>query len=125
MSLKRLATILVVLLATGSSMAEMKTNIEYGKADGVSLLLDANIPDSPGLHPIVILVHGGGWSSEDKSKDFEWLRGPLTDAGFTWFSIDYRLAPKHRWPAGFEDVQTAIRWIKANAAQFKGDPNHI
>jgi alpha-L-fucosidase 2 len=103
----------------------MKTDIEYGKADGVRLLLDANIPDAPGLHPIVILVHGGGWSSEDKSKDFEWLRGPLTDAGFTWFSINYRLAPKYRWPACFEDVQTAIRWIKANAAQFKGDPSHI
>ena len=50
---------------------------------------------------------------------------PLTDAKFTWFSINYRLAPKHRWPACIDDVRTAIRWVKQHAAEFKGDPHRI
>jgi len=49
----------------------------------------------------------------------------LTEARFTWFSINYRLAPQHRWPACLDDVLTAIRWVKTNAANYKGDPAHI
>src|SRR6185436_5862485 len=37
----------------------------------------------------------------------------------------YRLAPKHRWPACLEDVQTAIRWVKAHAADYQGDARRI
>ncbi len=50
---------------------------------------------------------------------------PLSRANFTWFTIDYRLAPENRWPACFDDVQTAIRWVKQHAAEFKGDPERI
>jgi acetyl esterase/lipase len=117
--------LLILLLGAPCAVAEMKTDIEYTKPNGVSLTLDVNIPDSPGQHPVAILVHGGGWSDGDKSKDFQWLREPLTQAEFTWFSINYRLAPQYRWPAGFDDVQTAIRWVKANASRFKGDPKRI
>lgn len=107
------------------SSAEVKKDIVYAQAGDVSLLLDAGVPGGAGLHPVAILVHGGGWSGGDKSTDFAWLRGPLTRAGFTWFSINYRLAPKYRWPACYDDVQNAIRWVKQNAARYKGDPNRI
>lgn len=113
--------------------AETQRDIEYGRAGEERLLLDAHIPDGDGLHPVAILVHGGGWSRGDKSgldepskgADITPWFGILSDAGFTWFSINYRLAPTHRWPAGFEDVQAAIRWVKAHAAEFKGDPHRI
>ncbi len=113
--------------------AELKRDIEYGRAGAERLLLDASIPDGDGLHPIAILVHGGGWSRGDKSGLDEPSKGaditpwfaPLTAANFTWFSINYRLAPAHRWPAGFEDLQTAIRWVKAHAADYKGDARRI
>ncbi|MFT3870854.1 MAG: glycoside hydrolase N-terminal domain-containing protein [Nibricoccus sp.] len=113
--------------------AEFKADIEYGRAGDVPLLLDANIPEGEGTFPIAILVHGGGWGSGDKKgaekpgsgADISPWFGPLTAAKFTWFSINYRLAPQHRWPACFDDVQTAIRWVKAHAAEFKGDPKRI
>jgi alpha-L-fucosidase 2 len=114
------------------SSAELKTDIPYGEAAGEKLLLDANIPDGDGPFPIAILIHGGGWGAGDKGvpknpngADISPWFGPLTEAKFTWFSINYRLAPVHRWPACFDDVQTAIRWVKANAAQFKGDASRI
>ena len=101
---------------------EMKTDIEYGRVRGESLLLDADIPAGTGPFPIVLLVHGGGWSGGDKKLDFGALLQPLTHAGFTCFSINYRLAPANPWPACFEDVETAVRWAKRHAPEYKGDP---
>ncbi len=107
--------------------AELKTNIEYGTAGNEILRLDANVPDGTGPFPVVIAVHGGGWSTGDKSGkgDFAPALKALTANHFTWFSIDYRLAPTNHWPDCFDDVQTAIRWVKAHAAEYKGDPNRI
>ncbi len=112
--------------------AEFRADIEYGRVGDERLLLDVNVPDGAGPFPVAILVHGGGWSRGDKrsvppgdSADITPWFAPLTAAKFTWFSINYRLAPAHRWPEGFEDLQTAIRWVKAHAAEFKGDPSRI
>jgi len=109
----------------GSVSDGLHADIEYGQAGGEKLLLDASVPTGMGSFPVAILVHGGGWGSGDKEGDITPLLGPLTTGSFTWFSIDYRLAPKDQWPACFEDVQTAIRWVKAHAADYKGDPNRI
>jgi alpha-L-fucosidase 2 len=43
----------------------------------------------------------------------------------TWFTIDYRLAPQHRWPAQIEDLNAAIRWVKDNARRYKVDPRRV
>ena len=79
--------------------AELRSDIEYAKVDGESLKLDASVPDGAGPFPVVIVVHGGGWSGGNKSEGVGPLVGPLTAGNFTWFSINYRLAPAHRWPA--------------------------
>ena len=130
--MKTRLALLVVLCAAVLARAEFRSDIEYGRADGAPLLLDVNIPDGDGPFPIAILVHGGGWGRGDKhtvpagdSADISPWFAPLTEAKFTWFSVNYRLAPAHRWPEGFNDVQAAIRWVKAHAAEFKGDPNRI
>jgi acetyl esterase/lipase len=109
------------------AFAELKTNVEYRTVGGKSLRLDANVPDGTGPFPIVIAIHGGGWSRGDKTGqgDFAPALEALTTNQFTWFSIDYRLAPTNHWPACFDDVQSAIRWVKAHAAEYKGDPNRI
>lgn len=105
--------------------AEFRPDIEYGQADGEKLLLDASIPDGERPFPVAILVHGGGWGGGDKAVVHVPPTKPFIDAKFAWFSINYRLAPQHRWPACIEDVRTAIRWVKQHAAEFKGDPNRI
>jgi acetyl esterase/lipase len=118
---------LLILLSTlpcGLVHAEFKPDIEYGRAGDTSLRLDANVPAGSGPFPVVILVHGGGWAGGDK-KDMRLLADPLVESNFTTFSINYRLAPTNRWPACFDDVQAAIRWIKAHAAEYKGDPNRV
>lgn len=100
-------------------------DLAYGSVDGEELRCDAMIPGGAGPFPIVVLIHGGGWTGGSKEGDIAPLLAPLAEAGFACFSINYRLAPAQRWPACLEDVLTAIRWVKAHAAQYRGDPTRI
>jgi acetyl esterase/lipase len=128
-----LALVLITVATTVTRAAELKRDLEYGRVGDTRLLLDASIPDGEGLHPIAILIHGGGWDSGDKSgsnvpgngADISPWFEPLTTARFTWFSINYRPSTQQPWPACFDDVQTAIRWVKAHAREFKGDARRI
>jgi acetyl esterase/lipase len=123
--MKSTGILLLALAVLGAASAELHTDIEYGQAGTVRLLLDASVPKGSGPFPVAIIVHGGGWGSGDKQRDVAVLFEPLTQAHFAWFSINYRLAPEHRYPASIEDVDQAIRWVSAHAAQFKGDPRRI
>lgn len=113
--------------------AALISDLPYGSAAGERLLLDVRVPVGDGPFPVAILIHGGGWSSGDKANvgsagggaDISPWFQPLSDAGFVWFSINYRLAPQHRWPACLEDVAAAIRWVKANASRYHGDPGRV
>lgn len=107
------------------SNARALKDLEYATAGGESLKLDACIPTGKGPFPTAILVHGGGWSGGDKTGGVDPLFEPLTKAGIAWFSINYRLAPKHRYPAGIEDLETAIRWVKSHAREYNVDTNRI
>jgi alpha-L-fucosidase 2 len=100
-------------------------NVEYAR-EPVSLKLDAHVPPGKGPFPAVILVHGGGWTGGDKTASFIKPLFPVLDqSGFVWFSIDYRLAPKHPLPAAEEDVERAIVWVKEHAREYKVDPKRI
>lgn len=103
----------------------VKLDIEYAQVGGESLKLDAFTPSGKGSFPAVIFVHGGGWSGGDKKGGNDPLFAPLAQRNIAWFTINYRLAPKHNYPAPIEDVHTAIRWVKAHAKEFNIDPNRI
>jgi alpha-L-fucosidase 2 len=116
----------LAMILPAVTRAGLTNGIEYGKADGVSLRLNAFVPDGPGPFPAVILVHGGGWNSGDAAGGknralISPMEDPLANAGFAWFSINYRLAPKHPYPAAIEDLETAIRWVKAHASDYHLD----
>jgi len=115
----------VVGLLTLPGIAADLRDVPYAQPAGVRLTFDAHIPDGTGPFPAAILVHGGGWVAGDKQQYINYLFKPLADAGFAWFSINYRLAPQYRFPAPAEDVERAVRFIKANAAKYKIDPKRI
>ena len=104
-----------------SAVAADFKDVEYGQVDGVHLTLDAHVPDGDGPFPAAILVHGGGWVAGDKQQYITYIFQPLSGAGFAWFSINYRLAPQFKFPADADDVESAIRFVKANAAKYKVD----
>jgi len=103
----------------------LKQDIEFAKVGEVSLTLDAWVPEGKGPFATCILVHGGGFTKGDKHSFITPLFEPLAKAGITWFTINYRLAPQHRWPACADDVGSAIRWVKAHAAEYKVDVSRI
>lgn len=77
-----------------------------------------------GPYPVVVFFYGGNWSSGSRSG-YGYVGRALAARGIVAVVPDYRLAPAHRYPAFVEDGAAAVRWAKAHAAQFGGDPQRI
>lgn len=108
-----------------SDHANLILDITYSIAGGEELKLDISVPIGAGLFPVCILVHGGGFSKGDKQKQPKHLFKPLSEAGYAWVSMNYRLAPAHKHPASVEDLENAILWVKAYAKEYHFDPSRI
>ena len=100
-------------------------DIVYSRPDGRELLMDAYLPESSGSFPAVIIVHGGGWEAGNKVTYVSPIFKLLSEAGFAWFSIDYRLTPYVHVPEELEDVRAAIRYIRSHADRFHIDRTRI
>jgi len=98
------------LLLCLSSFGKELVDVEFARPGGVVLKLDAWIPE--GSRGAVVLVHGGGWEAGDKRTYIGPWFATFKAAGIAWFSIDYRLAPKHPHPAAVEDIEAAVRWVQ-------------
>ena len=102
-----------------------ENDVEFAKPGGFSLTLDLRVPESKAPVPAVIIVHGGGFARGNKRTYVTPLFDVLSSAGFAWFTINYRMAPEFQLAQGTEDVNDAIRWVKANAAKYHIDPKRI
>jgi acetyl esterase len=78
----------------------------------------------PAAAPVVVFLHGGGFIRGDKA-DREAVGHYFSRHGVLAVLPNYRLGPKHRWPAGAEDVSSVLAWARANVAAHGGDPDHI
>jgi len=96
-----------------------------GTTAGEELKPDLSVPGGSGPLPVCILVHGGGFERGDKQKQVKPVFAPLLEAGYAWISINYRLAPAHKYPGSVEDLETAILWVKAHAREHCFDPSRI
>ena len=75
--------------------------------------------------PVIIYVHGGAWTIGDKAQQGKPMLLHLARRGFVGVSVNYRLAPKDRWPAQIVDVKRAIAWVREHIADYGGDPSFI
>jgi acetyl esterase/lipase len=89
-----------------------------------SLQGDLYQPSGKGPFPAVIVVHGGGWNSRDRS-DMRGISKKLAKRGYVALNIDYRLAPRFLFPASSEDVRAAIGWLRMHAAELGVDRERI
>ena len=110
-----------------SKLGTVERDIPYCLMDGVELKLDAYYPSaSNDRWPALVYVHGGSWTGGDKRSPITaHERFALVEAGFLVVSVNYRLAPEHKFPAMIEDVKCAIRYLRAHADEYNLDPNHI
>ena len=118
-------TYLFLAAVCATAFAVDLKDVEYARPQGKPVLLDLHVPDGPGPFPAAILVHGGGFDEGSKSTNVRPLFDVLANAGFAWFSVDYRLAPAAHHTEANEDIVSAIRWVKANAKQYHLDVSKI
>jgi alpha-L-fucosidase 2 len=123
--MKPVTLVFLCAAVVATAPASDQKGIEYGKPGGHALLVDIHIPDGPGPFPAAILVHGGGFDAGSRATNMSPTFQPLADAGFVWFSIDYRMAPEFKFPQAKEDVDAAITWVKQNAKTYKVDTSKI
>ncbi|KJV26131.1 alpha/beta hydrolase [Luteibacter yeojuensis] len=82
-------------------------------------------PDGVRNAPIVLFIHGGGWVIADAEAYDGGARGLAKEANAIVVSIDYRLAPEHKFPAAWDDCLDAYEWISANATSLGGDAHRL
>lgn len=121
--IKKYPQIEIVKPQTFVNISEKK-NIIYKEIGSRKLQLDAFLNTEEKQKPAVILVHGGGWKSGDKS-----LMAPLAQyiasKGYACFAIEYRLSLEAKFPAGIYDIKNAIQFVKTKAKEFNIDSSKV
>ncbi len=75
--------------------------------------------------PVLVQVHGGGWTIGEKHQQGLLLMNAMAERGWLCVAMNYRLAPKHPFPAQIIDVKKAIAWTRENIASYGGDPSYL
>lgn len=131
MSLRRVwGALLVALVCVGGAARAQESvvvekGIEYANPDNQHLQLDLARPSKgDGPFPAVVCIHGGGFRAGTRDG-YDGLIRQLAERGYVAVTITYRLAPKYPFPAAVYDCKAAVRWLRANAAKYRIDPEQI
>ncbi len=88
------------------------------------LYLDLYQPSAVGKYPVIVLLYGGGWTNGSSSENAEF--GEFFAArGYVVVALEYRLAPRHRFPTQVEDVSQALRFVREQAEAYEIDRDRI
>ncbi len=119
-------------LATNTAAS---TKVQYKLLHRVSYVHPADqirngqlyLPDSPGPHPAILLIHGGGWADgSNHNNGVNFLAPRLAMRGWVVFNINYRLVRQGgAFPKDVEDVKNALAWMILHAKQYRINPNAI
>ncbi len=101
-----------------------KKEIVYKKIKDRKLHLDAYCNKTNPKNPAIVIIHGGGWRSGNKSQ-METFAIEIASKGYSCFNIEYRLSLEAPYPAGIFDVKKAIQSIKKNARKYNVDTTKI
>jgi acetyl esterase/lipase len=114
----------VIPAVPSAGTVNLATDLTYNTVGGVPLKLDIAWPRTAGSHPLVVVVHGGGWFKGDKStfrNDIQLLAGQ----GYTAVAVNYRLVSgsSNAFPAAAQDLRCALRWLRTRATTYHLDPD--
>jgi acetyl esterase len=109
---------MTTLADTGTRPQIRIEDVEYQRRDGRALLARLYIPTGAGPFPAAVQVHGGAWTSKDRT-DNDFIAKALAESGILVAAIDFRMPPEAGYPASLADINLAIRWLKARAAAYR------
>ena len=122
---------------TRTAQPEVSRDVAYGENKGCVLASDVLCSGSQTLdlhrspvgtgsrRPVLLWVHGGGWTMGDKSEPLPANVLRQLDRGYDVLAVNYRLAPRFPFPAALTDLKLAVRWVKAHAEDHGWDPSRI
>lgn len=116
----------IPIIATGDTVQSV-LNVEYCKVGGRPLALDVFYPKQQyykGKLPVVVMIHGGGWRSGDRSMHVPMAK-KLAAKGYVVVTAEYRLSTEAVYPAAVNDIKSAIKYIRANAGTYHADGNKV
>ncbi|MEW1568408.1 MULTISPECIES: alpha/beta hydrolase [unclassified Streptomyces] len=102
----------------------IERDLSYATVEGAILRLDIYRPAAQGT-PVVVYVHGGGWTRGDRRTDGAKRLAPLAAYGVTVVSVDYRLAPGAVFPQQLHDIKGAVRWLRAHGDRLGLDTGRL
>lgn len=106
------------MLADAEARAEIRIeDVEYQRQSGRAVLARLYRPSGAGPFPAVLQVHGGAWTSKDRT-DNSYIAEALARSGILVASVDFRMPPEAAYPASLADINLATRWLKARARDF-------
>jgi len=115
--------------ARGYTAPALTRDLQYGPGPRQRLDVHAAGPDGAQLAPVLIYVHGGGFVSGDKHLPgkpyYDNIGAWAVRHGMVGVTMTYRLAPQHRWPAGAQDVSSAVAWVTEHIGDYGGDPARV
>lgn len=92
-------------------------DVEYLRHGDQPLLARVYKPRGEGPFPLVVDVHGGAWCRKDRTSDVA-TDEALARSGAVAVALDFRMPPAAKYPASLQDINYAVRWCKAHAADF-------
>lgn len=98
-------------------------DLVYGSAGGRELKLNLFLPPGDEAKPLIIWIHGGAWLQG--SKDGPSPAQQFVASGYAVAHISYRLSQGAKWPAQIHDCKAAVRWLRANAENYRLDPKRF
>lgn len=105
---------------------------EVYKVENTSLPLEGRdlpvriyTPEGDGPFPVLIFYHGGGWVTGDLDSHDSICRSLTNLVPCKVISVEYRLAPEHKFPAAVDDAYDSLNWIAGHATDFTIDPSRI
>jgi acetyl esterase/lipase len=98
--------------------------VAFEAPGGIPLSMNVYQPPRSGTFPIVVQIYGGAWQRGDPTSHANFA-GWLASSGYVVFAIDYRHSPQWKWPTLLDDVDSALAWVGAHAAQYGGDTSRI
>jgi acetyl esterase/lipase len=122
-----LLLLLTCLGACKSDAFDVTENLSYDRALGSYGIFDLYEPKSDSVRqnrPAILAIHGGAGKEGDKGWGDN-IAQEFCPYGYVVVSINYRLSGRGTWPAQIEDVQKALRYIRANARELRIDPARI
>lgn len=118
------SSVFTTAVATAQTTPRIERDIPYAQPKNERQLLDVYAPPSGSMLPVVLWVHGGGWTQGSKNEVDQKPKA-FVERGFVFVPINYRFVPHVTMDTIVRDVAKSVGWVHANISRYGGDPNRV